>query len=289
MSQSPSDTPPHGHDPVSRVPPQIAIPQSHYGNINSNSTSHHNQSAQLFSLPNPAFQMPNTPSGSSATSSPPFSASVSHYWICFWRGKDSSDFLFNSLSKFNRHCWITAPKFPTTTLFPVLTLIRPVIITLSKWKKIIISYAHFFIFSGELQTDKSFSVDPSEQQHSLRVHQRTPPEQRPWLANQLLFRTWTLAAVNSYNVFIIYPFTLIVSFSHHTFTNSLLDYWYPGQCKMLSCFVELSYYILVQGSIVVFWHYIVCHYLLFFFLRETNCMYVCDLRKRSLRQADLLF
>ena len=112
------------------------------------------------------------------------------------------------------------------------------------------------------------SVDPSEQ-HSLRVHQRTPPEQRPRLANQLLFRTWTLAAaVNSYNVFIIYPFTLIVSFSHHTFTNSVLDYWYPGQCKLLSCFVELSYYILVQCSIVVFWHYIVCHYLLFFFLRD---------------------
>ena len=79
LSQSPSDTPPHGHDPVSRVPPQLAIPQPHYGNINSNSTSHHNQSAQLFSLPNPGFQMPNTPSGSSATSSPPFSASVSHY------------------------------------------------------------------------------------------------------------------------------------------------------------------------------------------------------------------
>ncbi|TFK28234.1 hypothetical protein FA15DRAFT_701134 [Coprinopsis marcescibilis] len=50
-------------------PPPLTIPP-HYGNVSSNS-NHHNGS--LFSINNSGFQMPHTPSGSSATSSPPFS------------------------------------------------------------------------------------------------------------------------------------------------------------------------------------------------------------------------
>jgi len=74
---SPSDTPPHGNE-SSRPPPPLTIPQPlshHYGNIGSSSTAHgnNNQGGSLFSLQAPPFQMPNTPSGSSATSSPPFS------------------------------------------------------------------------------------------------------------------------------------------------------------------------------------------------------------------------
>jgi hypothetical protein len=55
----------------------LNIPQHvphHYGGMSSNSASHHGGSnAALFSLQGPTFQMPNTPSGSSANSSPPFS------------------------------------------------------------------------------------------------------------------------------------------------------------------------------------------------------------------------
>ncbi|KAF9531179.1 hypothetical protein CPB83DRAFT_849498 [Crepidotus variabilis] len=68
------------HETSGRAPPPLTIPQPlshHYGNIGSNSSSH-GQNPPLFNLPNPGFQMPNTPSGSSATSSPPFSASVFH-------------------------------------------------------------------------------------------------------------------------------------------------------------------------------------------------------------------
>ncbi|EDR04315.1 uncharacterized protein LACBIDRAFT_304920 [Laccaria bicolor S238N-H82] len=72
---SPSETPPHVTEPLSRPPP-LTIPQAasnHYTNIPSN-TNHHGPGSSLsFSLHAPAFQMPNTPSGSSATSSPPFS------------------------------------------------------------------------------------------------------------------------------------------------------------------------------------------------------------------------
>ncbi|KAF8153300.1 hypothetical protein B0H34DRAFT_723015 [Crassisporium funariophilum] len=74
---SPSDTPPHASEASLRAPPPLTIPQPlnhHYGTMSSNSTNHHGgQSASLFNLHAPAFQMPNTPSGSSATSSPPFS------------------------------------------------------------------------------------------------------------------------------------------------------------------------------------------------------------------------
>ncbi|KAF8961411.1 hypothetical protein BDZ97DRAFT_1829173 [Flammula alnicola] len=75
---SPSDTPPHGPETSSRPPPPLTIPQPlshHYGSMSSNSTTHSsNQSGSLFNLHGaPTFQMPNTPSGSSATSSPPFS------------------------------------------------------------------------------------------------------------------------------------------------------------------------------------------------------------------------
>ncbi|KAF9233827.1 hypothetical protein BU15DRAFT_53393 [Melanogaster broomeanus] len=70
-------------DTLPRPPPPLTIPQplSHhqYGNIPShNSSSGHGVSSNgssLFNLHAPAFhQMPNTPSGSSSTSSPPFSA-----------------------------------------------------------------------------------------------------------------------------------------------------------------------------------------------------------------------
>ncbi|KAF9045286.1 hypothetical protein BJ165DRAFT_1476527 [Panaeolus papilionaceus] len=71
---SPGDTPPHGVD-SGRPPPPLTIPPSmshyHYG---SNSTGHGNGHGPSFNLHAPnTFQMPNTPSGSSATSSPPFS------------------------------------------------------------------------------------------------------------------------------------------------------------------------------------------------------------------------
>lgn len=62
----------HSNDSASRPPPlTIPQPMPHYGSqsVNGSSTS-------LFNLQAPAFQMPNTPSGSSSTSSPPFSASV---------------------------------------------------------------------------------------------------------------------------------------------------------------------------------------------------------------------
>ncbi|KAF8909753.1 hypothetical protein CPB84DRAFT_1673220 [Gymnopilus junonius] len=75
---SPGNTPPHGHE-SSRPPPPLTIPQPmshHYGNMNSSPNGHGNQGGSLFNLHAPAFQMPNTPSGSSATSSPPFSASI---------------------------------------------------------------------------------------------------------------------------------------------------------------------------------------------------------------------
>ncbi|KAF9458265.1 hypothetical protein BDZ94DRAFT_1271043 [Collybia nuda] len=68
---SPTDTPPQ-LDALSRPPP-LTIPQPmshHYSHISPNPS--HNSST-MYSLHAPAFQMPNTPSGSSATSSPPFS------------------------------------------------------------------------------------------------------------------------------------------------------------------------------------------------------------------------
>jgi len=75
---SPGDTPPQGNEAPIRVPPPLTIPQHvshHYGNMSSNSASHGGSNAALFSLQGSTFQMPNTPSGSSANSSPPFSAS----------------------------------------------------------------------------------------------------------------------------------------------------------------------------------------------------------------------
>ncbi|KAF5325563.1 hypothetical protein D9619_009999 [Psilocybe cf. subviscida] len=86
---SPGNTPPH--DSNSRPPPPLTIPQSmshgygsgmgsssSHSHSQSHSTSHNHGGGPIFgSLPGgvPPFQMPNTPSGSSATSSPPFSAS----------------------------------------------------------------------------------------------------------------------------------------------------------------------------------------------------------------------
>jgi len=75
---SPGDTPPHGGDVLSRPPP-LTIPQPmshHYGNMVHHTSSQGNGSSSLYSLHAPAFQLPNTPSGSSSASSPPFSASV---------------------------------------------------------------------------------------------------------------------------------------------------------------------------------------------------------------------
>ena len=83
--QSPSDTPPHINDPVTRPPPPLSIPQpvAHHYSLGSNSANH-NQNTPLFNLPNPGFQMPNTPSGSSATSSPPFSVSIFIFPLRWW-------------------------------------------------------------------------------------------------------------------------------------------------------------------------------------------------------------
>ncbi|EDR11774.1 uncharacterized protein LACBIDRAFT_313519 [Laccaria bicolor S238N-H82] len=72
---SPSETPAHMTEPLSRPPP-LTIPQAalnHYSNIPSNANHHGPGLSLSFILHAPAFQMPNTPSGSSATSSPPFS------------------------------------------------------------------------------------------------------------------------------------------------------------------------------------------------------------------------
>ncbi|KAF5339098.1 hypothetical protein D9611_011156 [Ephemerocybe angulata] len=70
-------------------PPPLTIPQPlshHYGNIPSHNGSQNAAPNSMFNLHGPAFQMPNTPSGSSATSSPPFSpiqmqanVSTTHY------------------------------------------------------------------------------------------------------------------------------------------------------------------------------------------------------------------
>ncbi|KAJ6464012.1 hypothetical protein C8R45DRAFT_1175193 [Mycena sanguinolenta] len=74
------------HDALSRPPP-LTIPQStlphHYNNNNvsahpqsSHTSSSHSGPTSMFGLNGPPFQIPNTPSGSSSTSSPPFSASL---------------------------------------------------------------------------------------------------------------------------------------------------------------------------------------------------------------------
>ncbi|KAF8727149.1 hypothetical protein AX14_004738 [Amanita brunnescens Koide BX004] len=67
---SPSDTPPHD-----ARPPPLTIPQPiphHYSNVTS---ANGTPGSAMFNMHPHAFQMPNTPSGSSATSSPPFSVS----------------------------------------------------------------------------------------------------------------------------------------------------------------------------------------------------------------------
>ncbi|KAG6820074.1 hypothetical protein H0H93_005602 [Arthromyces matolae] len=73
---SPSDTPPQMHEPIR--PPPLTIPQSVSNPYQYASSNQHvvSGSSSLFSLhATSPFQMPNTPSGSSATSSPPFSVS----------------------------------------------------------------------------------------------------------------------------------------------------------------------------------------------------------------------
>ncbi|KAG6872643.1 hypothetical protein C0995_008074 [Termitomyces sp. Mi166 len=71
---SPSDTPPQIHEPIR--PPPLTIPQSMTHHYQYPSANQHviSGSSSLFNLHAAStFQMPNTPSGSSATSSPPFS------------------------------------------------------------------------------------------------------------------------------------------------------------------------------------------------------------------------
>ncbi|KAF9001195.1 hypothetical protein BDQ17DRAFT_1358891 [Cyathus striatus] len=71
---SPGDTPPHVNENIQVRPPPLNIPQQpmhHYPNTASSTPNH--GGSPMFNLHAPAFQMPNTPSGSSATSSPPFS------------------------------------------------------------------------------------------------------------------------------------------------------------------------------------------------------------------------
>ncbi|RDB17379.1 hypothetical protein Hypma_001855 [Hypsizygus marmoreus] len=71
---SPSDTPPQGD---SLRPPPLTIPHPvshHYSYMSSSNSSHGGPGhSPMFNLHAPAFQMPNTPSGSSSASSPPFS------------------------------------------------------------------------------------------------------------------------------------------------------------------------------------------------------------------------
>ncbi|KAG6889905.1 hypothetical protein C0992_003698 [Termitomyces sp. T32_za158] len=77
---SPSDTPPELHESIR--PPPLTIPQSMPHHYQYPSSNQHviSGSSSLFNLHTTStFQMPNTPSGSSATSSPPFSASVIPY------------------------------------------------------------------------------------------------------------------------------------------------------------------------------------------------------------------
>ncbi|KAG5637661.1 hypothetical protein H0H81_003682 [Sphagnurus paluster] len=73
--QSPSDTPPHG-DHIR--PPPLTIPQPISNHYTYGPTNQHTNGGQSmpFNIHAPAFQMPNTPSGSSATSSPPFSVRI---------------------------------------------------------------------------------------------------------------------------------------------------------------------------------------------------------------------
>ncbi|PFH47599.1 hypothetical protein AMATHDRAFT_77129 [Amanita thiersii Skay4041] len=70
---SPSDTPPH--DPR---PPPLTIPQPVPHHYNTVTPSNGNAGSAMFNLHAHGFQMPNTPSGSSATSSPPFSPAQMH-------------------------------------------------------------------------------------------------------------------------------------------------------------------------------------------------------------------
>ncbi|KAF7343349.1 BZIP domain-containing protein [Mycena venus] len=84
MEDEPYISPAHSshNDALSRPPP-LTIPQSslphHYNGSahpsNTTSSSHSGGPSSMFGLNGPPFQIPNTPSGSSSTSSPPFSAS----------------------------------------------------------------------------------------------------------------------------------------------------------------------------------------------------------------------
>ncbi|KAF8064920.1 hypothetical protein FPV67DRAFT_1500702 [Lyophyllum atratum] len=70
---SPSDTPPHGGDPIRPPPLTIPQPMTHHYSYTPSNPHGVSGPSPMFNLHAPAFQMPNTPSESSATSSPPFS------------------------------------------------------------------------------------------------------------------------------------------------------------------------------------------------------------------------
>ncbi|KAJ7337496.1 hypothetical protein B0H14DRAFT_2810044 [Mycena olivaceomarginata] len=68
------------HNDVLSRPPPLTIPQSslpHHYNVSAHPSTHtssgHSGASSMFGLNGPPFQIPNTPSGSSSTSSPPFS------------------------------------------------------------------------------------------------------------------------------------------------------------------------------------------------------------------------
>ncbi|KAJ6565460.1 hypothetical protein DFH09DRAFT_1157406 [Mycena vulgaris] len=72
------------NDALSRPPP-LTIPQSslpHHYNVSAHPPNHtsssHSAGPSMFGLNGPPFQLPNTPSGSSSTSSPPFSPAQMH-------------------------------------------------------------------------------------------------------------------------------------------------------------------------------------------------------------------
>ncbi|KAJ7075415.1 hypothetical protein B0H15DRAFT_866868 [Mycena belliarum] len=70
------------HNDALQRPPPLTIPQSslphHYSVSGTHTNSSHSSGPSMFSLNGPPFQIPNTPSGSSSTSSPPFSPAQMH-------------------------------------------------------------------------------------------------------------------------------------------------------------------------------------------------------------------
>ncbi|KAK7042517.1 BZIP domain-containing protein [Favolaschia claudopus] len=76
-----SGGPSHNDRPPPLTIPQSALPHHHY-NVSAHSSGHtsssHSGPSSVFGLNGPPFHVPNTPSGSSSTSSPPFSPAQMH-------------------------------------------------------------------------------------------------------------------------------------------------------------------------------------------------------------------